>query len=284
MLRLVVRGLMDLLWPPRTRCLLCEGLLAGVDEPGNPSGTDTAEPSGLLTSLGLPDGEGLLGGGGRACLPSDLPVCRSCWEGMGFRPGVARCENCCRPTLGGDPLCADCASGSPYGRVFALGFHEGALREAIHFFKFGGRSELGRPLGLRLAPLVGERPDLVVPVPLHRSRLRERGYNQAAVLAEAIADGLGVPVGTGLVRLRSTGHQAKLDRSGRLHNLDGAFGAARQPTWVNKSVLLVDDVLTTGATAVSVATVLRRTGARAVNLAVLAVSATPVLGLSINEK
>ncbi|HEY3368925.1 MAG TPA: flagellar assembly protein FliW [Symbiobacteriaceae bacterium] len=252
MLRLIVRGLLDVLWPPRTRCLLCEGALT---REGTPAGTSPG-----------------------------VPVCSGCLDAMGFRPGVNQCESCSRPTTGGGALCADCAAGSPYGRVFALGFHEGALREAIHHLKFGGRSDLAVPLGRKLAPLVVLRPDLVMAVPLHRSRLHERGYNQAALLAEGLAGALAVPVTGGLLRLRATGHQAKLDRAGRLHNLDGAFGTTGRPSWVDRSVLLVDDVLTTGATAAAVARVLRGAGARDVNLAVLAVSATPVRGLYLDQK
>jgi ComF family protein len=243
LLRMVLQGLMDLLWPPRTECLLCGAMLA--EEP----------------------------------LP--VPVCEGCWEGMHFPPALRCCFNCARPLAGGGTFCRTCAAGSPFGYVYALGLHEGALREAIHHLKFGDREELAPPLGRRLAALISTRPDCLVPVPLHRSRLVERGYNQATLIAQSIAVELSIPVmDTAMKRLRRTGHQAKLDRAARMKNLQHAFGVSQTPApWAGKSVLLVDDVLTTGATAAAVANVLRQTGARTVDMAVLAVSATTVRGI-----
>jgi ComF family protein len=120
----------------------------------------------------------------------------------------------------------------------------------------------------------------VIPVPLHRSRLAERGYNQAAIVAGEIARVMGVPMfDRELVRLRRTGHQAKLDRRHRMQNLRGAFGPAKAtPAFAGMRVLLVDDVLTTGATAAAVAEAIYRGGARSVDLAVLGVSTTTVKG------
>ncbi|HWI52425.1 MAG TPA: phosphoribosyltransferase family protein [Symbiobacteriaceae bacterium] len=243
MLRMILQGLADLFWPRRTLCLICEQTLAGC-----------SEPAGL--------------------------VCDHCLGSMAFNAHESRCANCTRPTYAADGLCAECAEGSPFGVVFALGPHAGALREAIHHIKFGDRQELGAVLGRRLGGRVSVPYDCVVPVPLHRSRLRERGYNQAAVIGREIAAAAGIPLHEGvLVRLRSTGHQAKLHRRNRLHNLQGAFGvAAATPPWAGKRVLLVDDVLTTGATAAAAATELYGSGARSVDLAVLAVSTTPVKG------
>ncbi len=232
---------MDLLWPPRTTCLLC----------GGPLGDGAAMP----------------------------PVCPTCWSAMAYPEGVHRCANCARPLMDETRLCADCEAGPLFGRVFALGLHEGALREAIHLLKFEGRDDLGVPLGRRLALFIAERHDLVVPVPLHRARFAERGYNQAALVAHGIRRETGTPVVAGaLRRVRNTGHQAKLDRTGRLLNLAGAFTAPTRPPWAGRRVLLVDDVLTTGATASAAADVVRKTGAAHVNLAVLAVSTTLVHG------
>lgn len=243
MLRLMLQGLANLLWPPRIHCLICEAPLAGC-----------SEPAGL--------------------------VCDQCLGSMAFDPHEPRCANCTRPTYAADGLCAECADGSPFGVVFSLGPHKGALREAVHHFKFEDRRELGQVLGRRLARTISVRYDCVVPVPLHRSRLRERGYNQAALIGKELADAAGVPLYEGmLVRLRQTGHQAKLHRSSRLHNLQGAFGIAQpNPPWTGRRVLLVDDVLTTGATAAAAATELYGSGARTVDLAVLAVSTTVVRG------
>jgi ComF family protein len=235
---------MDLVWPPRTQCLLCGGLLEG--DPG----------------------------------PHQL-ACPACLASMAFEPGVSRCANCSRPSSRQSGLCPDCEDGSPFGVVFALGPHEGPLREAIHHFKFSDRPELAGLLGPRLAARISVAHDCIVPIPLHRSRLRERGYNQAALLARAIGAVKGVSVCEGvLIRLRATGHQAKLSRESRLRNLSGAFavGPAASPPWEDRRVLLVDDVLTTGTTVTAAAEILYRTGARSVDTAVLAVSTTPVQG------
>jgi len=136
---------------------------------------------------------------------------------------------------------------------------------------------LAEPLGRRLGMKIQTRYNCIVPVPLHRSRRRERGYNQAALIARGIAGVIGTPVEEeGLVRLRSTGHQAKLHRGERMRNLAGAFGVkSPTPPWSGRSVLLVDDVLTTGTTAAAAAGVLWRSGACQVDLAVLAVSTKP---------
>lgn len=240
---------MDLLWPPRTTCLICEGPLAGEGQADAEAGEEV------------------------------LPVCWDCWAAMPFAPGTVLCYNCSRPLQGGWGLCVECQEGSPFGQVWALGLHQGALRKAIHHLKFGDRQVLGPSLGMRLAEMVERPADLLVPIPLHRSRLRERGYNQAALIAEGLACQLGVPVVEGdLVRVRSTGHQTRRDRRERMRNLAQAFAVrtGALPPWEGRSVLLVDDVLTTGATAAAAAEVLWATGARSVDLAVLAVSDKPV--------
>jgi len=241
MFSLLAKGLESFLWPPRTTCLLCGG------------------------QLGEPCQAGL--------------VCVPCWESMAFGPVGHRCINCCRPLSELAEVCGQCASGSPYGRVWAVGLHRGALREAVHHLKFGGREELGVALGRRLGILIPDGYDCLVPVPLHWIRQRTRGFNQAEVIARGIGSERGLPVyAHGLVRARSTRHQAKLDRAHRRHNLEGAFAleVAQRPPWAGKAVLVVDDVLTTGATAAAVANLLRVSGARRVGLAVLAVSTTPV--------
>lgn len=247
MIRFFLQGVVELLWPPRSSCLLCEGPLhiAGED------------------------------------LPGESEVCATCWGALVVAPADNRCVTCTRPLVGGRGRCVECGATSAFEQVWSLGLHTGTLREAIHHLKFNGREALGVPLGQLLAEGIDGQHDLVVPLPLHPSRLRDRGYNQSERIAWGLAGALGTPVLTGaLVRLRRTGHQAKLDRVERLRNLAGAFGVdsrhQENPPWVGRVVLLVDDVLTTGATASAAADVLRQTGAARVELAVLAVSDMPV--------
>jgi len=241
-LRLVLRGLLEIIWPPRPNCLLCESRLGEAAE---------------------------------------SPVCAICWEGMSFAEDLKRCAQCARPMVGAGTVCVGCAGGSAFGKVWALGPHVGPLREAIHHLKFGGRQDLALALGRQLGATIQHPYDFMVPVPLHRSRLRERGYNQAELVARGISTAREIPLITRtIVRLRDTGHQAKLDRRSRQRTLEGAFGVHGHVPWNGKTVLLVDDVLTTGTTATAAAQLLLETGAATVNLAVLAVSITPVAAMS----
>jgi ComF family protein len=147
----------------------------------------------------------------------------------------------------------------------------GVARDLVLGLKFRGRLEAVRPLAQRLADAVRARRipgDLLVPVPLGARRRRERGYDQAALLAEHLGRRLDVALEpAGLVRRRHTPPQALLGRRRRLRSPKGAF-AAHRPRVADRAVLLVDDVLTTGGTARACAVALRRAGARAVVAAV----------------
>ncbi len=116
-----------------------------------------------------------------------------------------------------------------------------------------------------------EHIDMLMPVPLHTDRLREREFNQSLLLADRLNRGLGLPLSYhNLVRLRSTQAQTELSRKARLKNLRRAFGVLRQGEVVGKRVLLVDDVFTTGTTVNECAKVLRRAGAADVYVVTLA--------------
>ena len=153
----------------------------------------------------------------------------------------------------------------------SAGRYEGALRDVIHAFKYEGRRSLARPLGgmLRKAgrPVL-ERSDCVVPVPLHPWRQLRRGFNQARDLAER----LDRPVMNALWRIRATPSQMTLSAAERRSNLRGALAASPFVTVADQTVVLVDDVRTTGATLDECAKALRRAGAREVRALTLAIA------------
>jgi ComF family protein len=139
--------------------------------------------------------------------------------------------------------------------------------------KFGGRRSLARPLGDLVAEqweaTGADRPDALVPVPLARARERERGFNQAVLLAERLGERVGVRVRPRwLVRLRATAAQSDLAATERRANVAGAFGAA--PAVAGRHVVVIDDVITTGATVSECARALRTAGARRVGVLAVA--------------
>ena len=223
-------------------------------------------------------------------------ICRRCWNG--FRPrGGPLCSRCGlffpseRVLESGDVLCAACRR-QEYAFDLARSFdlYSGNLRAAILHLKFHRRERLGRKLGELLclvwSSVAGpdlEDPSILVPVPLHHDRRRQRGYNQAELLAQGLTKGLSrrskrartLRVETRcLRRLRPTLLQTGLDPRARLDNVRGAFAVAFPERIRKRTVLLVDDVMTTGATVSACAEALKRAGARRVVVLTLA-RATP---------
>ena len=150
---------------------------------------------------------------------------------------------------------------------------EGSIREALHALKYHRQGRIAVPLGDLLMRYLAAHPltvDAVVPVPLHPDRLRQRGYNQAALLAARLSQHLGVPLlERQVVRVRHTSQQADLNRAERRANVHAAFA------WQSKHrppprILVIDDVLTTGATVEAVAEALHVAGARTVHALALA--------------
>jgi ComF family protein len=201
--------------------------------------------------------------------PTRGPVCRSCWHTIrAFIPPL--CEVC------GDPLpswriisvdCGECprCRRPPHhvSRTRSIGDYDGRLRAIVHALKYDGRRSLARPLAALLAQhgasvLAGA--DLAVPVPLHRSRKRARGFNQAA----EIASHLPIATANALKRVRATVSQTDLPAAERHANVRDAFALRRRADVKGLVVVLVDDVSTTGATLESCARVLREAGAREV--------------------
>jgi ComF family protein len=213
--------------------------------------------------------DGMLGAGRRD------PLCGACWEGF-ERIAPPWCR-CCGAPLGIEGLCGACRGRRPrfaYARAAVL--YGDLVREAIHAFKFGGRRGLANPLGdllagLGLSALPGAAPDALVPVPLHPRRARERGYDQALLLARRLERAWGVPVvADALQRAVPTQPQTDLAAAARRRNVRDAFAVRRPELIGDRHIVLVDDVLTTGATAGECARSLYRAGAAAVGVLTVA--------------
>lgn len=207
---------------------------------------------------------------------SRTPVCQNCLRQPAPLAAEFFCRQCRTPFQNRFPLddegvCALCRSGlRGFGAAYCYGAYEGALRELIHLFKYEGMKPLAGPLSehLKCALPLDLSFDAVVPMPLHWTRRLRRGFNQSGLLAKAVAARCGIPVLHAVSRLRSTGFQAGLSRTERRRNVSGAFQAKRRV--VGLKILLVDDVMTTGATASACALALKRAGAKAVTLLTLA--------------
>lgn len=232
-LQAVFDPFLSLLYPPR--CLVCRALGAS----------------------------GLCDGCAARIVPLADPLCPACGH-----------------SLAGKEMCGDCTVRRPaFARARALGAYEGVLRDAVHQFKYRDRPQLAVPLGKLLAEsarahssaLNGLRFDALLPVPMHPARQRVRGYNQAERLARVVGAELSLPLPVGvLVRARAARAQVGMTANERRTNLTGAF-VVRRPEWVaGKTLLLIDDVMTTGSSLHECAAALKAAGVEAVYALTLA--------------
>lgn len=181
------------------------------------------------------------------------PICTACQSAY-FLPDAARCFSCGKLVAADKEQCRDCRDGKgPKGltKTTALGHYTGAWKEFIQKVKFKGQPYLLASVTEYITAWAVKNlppPDGVVPVPMHFSRLRERGFNQAEALASLLSRHLGIEYMPVLVRIRDTVPQAALNRKERLQNLQGAFQVQTGIKLEGKSLWLVDDVTTTGAT------------------------------------
>ncbi len=234
----ILTGIADLIFPPR--CITCEELL-GQHGP--------------------------------------LPFCTSCMAGVHFieSPLCPRCGTPFPVAEGEDHLCGDCLSTErPYAVARSVGRYEKTLLTAIHRFKYRGKTGIGDLLSGIMADFAEKTWDMkvfsrILPVPLHRRRLRERGFNQAMILARGLSRRFNIPLDfTSLRRNLFTPPQVGLDRKQRLTNVQGAFTVTHPERIDGRRLLLVDDVFTTGSTLNECARVLIQAKAEAVAVLTMA--------------
>jgi len=201
-------------------------------------------------------------------------ACGLCCGCRGDLPyGGPCCRRCALPLVGAD-LCGRCQRRPPpYYRVYAPFLYQAPIDGLIYGAKYHQRLSDARSLGVLLAEYVAglgdDKPQVIIPVPLHGRRLRERGYNQALEIARLPARALGVRLDVGCcVRTRATSPQAQLGSRARRRNIKGAFALARAPQ--GRHVAIVDDVMTTGGTVAEMAGVLSRAGVARVDIWVCA--------------
>jgi len=230
-------SLLDLIYPPH--CALCEKRLA-MDERG-----------GLCLRC-------------LSQIPKNIPpFCPSCgrhYAGVKSAPRCGMCEG----------------KHFPFDHLWFVAPYEGALRETLHKLKYEGRKPIANSLAQllitflkdELHPFVFEE---VLPVPLERQKERERQFNQSALLAKALAEALHIPFSSGnLIRVRATLPQSSLPREKRVENVRDAFRVRNPSLYAGKNLLLIDDIVTTGATLSACAEVLRVAGAREISIVALA--------------
>lgn len=204
--------------------------------------------------------DGILGKGERC-------VCRDCRSRIPKPVGEPRCMKCGKPlTVEEREYCYDC---SHTLRLFDGGrgifLYQGDVKAAMMRFKFHGRREYGEFFGRMMLfygqPYVKQiRPQVLIPVPVHKRKYRDRGYNQAQVLAEVISSGLSIPIRTDLVlRTKFTKAQKTLNPKERKKNLEKAF-EVRPEAGIYRRILLIDDIYTTGSTVNAIAGKLKSQG------------------------
>jgi competence protein ComFC len=206
-------------------------------------------------------------------------LCRAC-EAKVIRIVAPFCKTCSEPFEGSITSafsCANCAHRTIYFDAAVAAYRgRGTVREIIHEFKYARQIHLrhlvARWLGAALDDerLRDRHFDLIVPVPLHPARERERGFNQAGVLAKSLSMQISISTKPLLERIRYTTTQTALDRSERMENLHNAFRLRKNADVRGLRVLLIDDVLTTGSTLSECARVLKRAGAISVHAATAA--------------
>jgi len=207
-------------------------------------------------------------------------VCPGCWDKVekNIPPFCASCGRHLDAKAIAKNICSSCANVKFYfDRAFSPCLYTGTVKKLIHEFKYGGKDYLGEPLGsimntfIRDYNLPIEHLDFIIPVPLHKSRQREREFNQAEILSRQVAEEFNKELLTGaLIRSKPTKTQTELTLEERRRNVEESFRVSQPELIKDTNLLLIDDVLTTGATSNEAAKSLKEAGAKIVLLMTLA--------------
>jgi len=232
----IKEAILDILYPQNIACILCQKRASDIDDKG---------------------------------------LCRACADTL---PTIAPpvCQKCGRP-VGEDGICIDCAYVRyHFEQAVSVLHYTPEIKRLIHRFKYDGISYLSRIMGWWMAQAFKQRcgwkVDIIMPVPLHPKRQRQRGFNQSALLARELGRYIGVSVNEGvLIRKKYTTAQAGLNKFQRMQNLQGAFEVREIEAVRGKTILLVDDVFTTGSTVDECSKVLMQARAQRVYVLTLAV-------------
>lgn len=215
--------------------------------------------------------------------PAEVPgghagLCHECEEALPRFAATHRCALCGGLNDTTLEVCHECAQTPRPWQCGVTAFpYQGAAGDLVRDYKYNRATAFAPYFAHAIArewrnakPLV--RPDCIIPIPLHWTRRLRRGFNQAQLVAHFLANDLGIPCSTSLRRKRQTGHQARLDAEARLRNLRRAFDVPERLKHLvdNRTVLLLDDVFTTGATLDAASQVLLDAGAREIAVATIA--------------
>ena len=201
----------------------------------------------------------------KIAIPYGGLICLECHDKIRY-VGNLYCKKCGKKIRSADgEICFDCKKGKhSFDRGRAI-YEYTSVKESLYRFKYSGRKEYADFFGLEISCLLKDEirrwnPDALIPVPLHRSKVRRRGYNQAELIADVIGKHMGIPVRTDLIeRCKKTVPQKELSLAARQNNLKKAFKICRNDVKL-KTIILIDDIFTTGSTLDSMASELKLAG------------------------
>lgn len=209
-------------------------------------------------------------------------LCEECIKKINFisPPYCQRCGKKAKGVIVENSICGECRTAEPpfcYAR--AVGEYEGVLKSAIHYFKYKKKKQLKIPFAKIILEYlkncdikeIFSQIEMIIPVPLHSSRIKERGFNQSELLSVNLGENINIPVVNDvLIRIRATLSQINLNRRERIENVKGAFAVENKEKIKDKVILLIDDVYTTGSTVKECAKMLKKNGAKKVIVLTLA--------------